>query len=68
MQHHNSKVIPLLRKTNQGWEALRIGTLAQGAPRYEALEWDERAWECRQEQARQARRAHQEEIVYDLAS
>lgn len=56
-------LLPLIRKTSAGWERLVVGTAAKGSPRYEPVEWDERAWEIRQEQARRARaRAVQAEM------
>lgn len=50
-------MLPLIRKTEQGWERLVVGSLARGEPRYEPVEWDEQAWEARQRQAEAIRRA-----------
>lgn len=51
------KVYPLIRKNGDGWEMLRIGSLAEGQPVYEAVEWDHAAWEARQRAAEAIRRS-----------
>ena len=50
-------MLPLIRKTERGWERLVIGTAAGGEPRYEAIEWDNAAWQARQQAAEAIRQS-----------